>query len=350
MIENVFEFAGDLGIDIVKSSLQDLHNSRKIRKDIIDFAEHYQESFLKSDSFYNEIDYQGYLDYVRQTMLNEIKIYICTVDYKEAENLKQKILAKALTYEKKLCYQDGCILFITENCINIVKKYYVDKLDGNNQLLAHITVQTILETVVPKLDMMQEDINQIKDLMNRKIFTDNDMENGNSICLIYCKGDMDYTEEIKKSFVENSITYNECCYEDEYSENKDAISYLKENKILILFIGESFLKNIHCVYGLDEVTKNENAKEYIFPIIIDRSIFSERNRIERIAYWEFKENELRRSVEELEKVQHAHSLISENLVKYERTAQSIDEVIVWVSKHSYSTSDIKEIIKKKPLS
>lgn len=373
MIDKVIDFVGDIGMDIIKSTLQETHDLRKIRNDIINFVEGRHELFLEYDSDYNEIDYQGYLNYVRQDMLNEIKRYICTVDYKEAKDLKQTILAKALAYERKFCYQNGCILYITENCINIIKKYYEGKLDGNDQLLAHITVQTILETAVPKLDTMQEGLNQIKDILleqgkNRKEESSslhnkvteignllaNDgkkmaKENANGICLAYCESDVAYADELKRWFVSNSVSFNECCYIDEYSENEDAVSYLKKNNILILLVGESFLRNVHCVYGLAEATKNENAVEYIFPIVVERSIFSERNRIERIAYWETKENELRTSVEKLEKVQHAHKLVSENLVRYEKTAQSIDEFIAWILKHSYSVSKIGEIIKKKVL-
>lgn len=374
MVEKVIEFASDLGVDVVKDSLQKTHDSRKIRKDILNFVENRHDLILEYDSDYNEIDYQGYQNYVRQEMLDEIKRYICTVDYKEAEVLKQTILDKALSYENRFSYRAGCILFITENCINIVKAYYTGKLDGNDQLLSHITVQTILGTINPKLDTMQEDIGEIKDILNEqdkkrkdenltlynkvteignllvKDGIEKSSKNISGICLVYCKSDIIYTDEIKGWLESNSISFDEYCYIDEYSENEDVVSYLAQNKILILWIDESFLRNVHCVYGLTDETKNENAIEYIFPIIVDRSIFSEKNRTERIAYWETKENELRTSVEKLEKVQHAHKLVGENLVKYEKTAQSIDEFIVWVSRHSYSVDDIKEVIKKKVFS
>lgn len=369
MIDKIIDFASELGMDIVKSSLQKTHDSRKIRGDIIDFVESRHELFLMHDSGYYEIDYQGYLNYIRQDMLDEIKRYICTVDYKQAEDLKRTILGKASVYERKYCYQKGCILFITENCINIVKAYYIGKLDGNDQLLSHITVQTILGTIVPKLVTMQEDLEKIKDVLieqdeNRKeeslslynkvseissLLANDGEENANGICLAYCKSDMAYADELKRWFASNSVSFIECCYIDEYSENEDAVSYLKRNNILIFLVGESFLRNVRCVYGLAEATKNENAVGYIFPIIVEHSIFSDKNRTERIVYWELKENELRTSVEKLEKVQHAHKLVSENLVKYERTAQSIDEFIVWISKHSYSVGEVEEIIKKKIL-
>ena len=375
MIEKVIEFTGDLGMDIVKSSLQKTHDSRKIRNDIIAFVEDRYELISIHDSYYNEIDYQDYLNYVRHDMLDEIKKYICTVDYEVAEGLKQTILAKALSYEKKIGYQDGSILFITTNCINIVKAYYVEKLDGNDELLAHITVQTILGTIVPKLDTIQENVNQIKGILdeqnkNRKdenlllynkiteigsLLINDDKETFTSekvsgFCLAYCESDFAYASKLKTCFTNNSVSFNEICYLDEYSENEDVVDYvLKKNNILILLVGESFLRNVHCVYGLADIFKDEKATKYIFPFIVDRLIFSVENRTKRIAYWEAKENELRASVEKLEKVQHAHKLISENLVKYERTAQSIDEFIAWISKHSYSLEDIEEIIKKKVL-
>lgn len=377
MIDEIKEFTGDLGLDIVKSSLQTMHDSRKIRKDIVEFVKDKGEFALLDDSCYSEIDYQGYLNYIRGNMLEEIKQYICTVDYYEAESIKQTILAKALSYERNSHYSKGCLLAITKNCINIVKEYYIGKLDGNNQLLAHITVQTVLETIIPKIDIIDENVEEIKESLkeqekNRQadsssmikkvteiadMLTNNNEKNketfadiaARGVFLAYCEQDASYAAELKEWLDCNSVIYDEYCYTDEYGVEEDLVNYLGDKKIQILFIGESFLRNIHCVYGMSEMLKDGNYTDYICPIILERSIFSTVNRTERIGYWEAKEIELRAKIERLEKIQHAYNLVSEELVKYERTAQSIDEFIVWISKHSYSMSEIKEIIKKKDL-
>lgn len=353
MIEKVNEFTCDVGMEIVKSSLQKTHDSRKIRKDIIKFVEDRQELTLIQDNCFNEIDYQGYLDYIRTYMLDEIKEYICTVDYKRAEELKKTIMAKASSYERKSPYPDGSIQFITENCINIMKMYYEGKLDGNDKLLAHITVHSILNPIIPKLDKIDKKISEIKEIL-RKQDDDISSEDVNEIPirafhLIYCVQDIPYAEELKEWLERNSLEYDECCYEDENSAKEDAVNYLGKNKILILIVGESFLRNIHCVYGLAEIIKSENSMNYMLPVVIDNSILGELSRIQCIAYWEKRETELRTTLGNLEKVQHAYKLVSENLVKYERTAQAIDELLVWMSKHSYNMGEIKGAIKKKVL-
>lgn len=373
MIEKVTEFTGDLGIDIVKSSLQTMHDSRKIRNDIIEFVQD-REPALLNDSCYNEIDYQGYLNYIRENMLDEIKKYICTVDYYEAESIKQTILAKALSYERNSHYSEGCILFVTKNCIGIVKEYYKGKLDGENQLLAHITVQTILRTMIPKIDTIGENVEQIKkslkdqekkgqednayiskkvteiaDMLandrekNKETFANTDTT---GVFLVYCKQDVPYAAELKKWFDCNSVIYDEYCYIDEYLVEEDPINYWGNKKNLIFLIGEAFLRNIHCVYGMLELVKDGNYTDCICPVVVERSIFSTTNRTDRISYWEAREIELRTTIEKLEKIQHARNIVNEELVKYERTAQLIDEFIVWISKHSYSMSEVKEIIKK----
>lgn len=374
MIEKVKEFTGDLGIDIVKSSLQKMHDSRKIRNDIIEFVQD-RELALLDDSCYNEIDYQGYLNYIRENMLDEIKKYICTVDYYEAESIKQTILAEALSYERNSHYSEGCILFITKNCINIVKEYYKGKLDGENQLLAHITVQTVLGTIIPKIDTIGENVEEIKkslkdqekkrqednasiskkvteiaDMLandnekNKETFANTDTT---GVFLVYCKQDVPYAAELKEWFDCNSVIYDEYCYIDEYLVEEDSINYLGNKKNLIFLIGEAFLRNIHCVYGMLELVKDGSYTDCICPVVVERSIFSTANRTVRISYWETKEIELRTTIERLEKIQHARNIVNEELVKYERTAQLIDELIVWLSKHSYSMSEVKEIIKKK---
>lgn len=361
MIDKVKEFTGDLGMDIVKSSLQNAHDSRKIRNDIIEFVQDRQELSLVEGNSFNEIDFQGYLIYIRENMLNEIKKYICAVDYDEAEHIKQAIMAKASAYEKKSCYSSGSILYITENCINIIKTYYNGKLDGNNQLLAHITVQTIVgkmdENIGEIKEILKEQDKGRKELIDKVTKVGNMIQNSgknqnsggntNGFYLAYCEQAISYADELKEWFKSNSIGFDDCCYVDEYSINEDIVSQLRDNKILILLVEESFLRNIRCVYGLAEVVRQENVIEWIFPVIIDRSIFSERNRTERIVYWEEKERELRIDIEKVDRVQHVYSLVGENLVKYERTAQSIDEFIVWMARHAYTMSEIKEIVKKK---
>lgn len=166
MIEKLIELTTDLSLDIVKSSIKDMHDLRKIRNDIVEFVQARQELILIDDN--NEIDYQGYLDYIRTDMLDNIKWYICTVDYEEAKNIKRMILAKASVYERNKGYNGGSIQFITENCINVVKEYYKGKLDGNCQLLAHITVQSIVDSIVPKIDVIDGKVEKIENIVEKQ--------------------------------------------------------------------------------------------------------------------------------------------------------------------------------------
>ena len=301
MIEELKEFTGDLGIDIVKSSLQTMHDSRKIKNDIIEFIQD-REPTLLDDSCYNEIDYQGYLNYIRKNMLDEIKKYICTVDYYEAENIKQTILDKALSYEKNSHYSEGYILFITKNCIDIVKEYYKGKLDGENRLLAHITVQTVLGTIIPKIDIIGENVEEIKksfeehekkrqednSSISRKVTEIADMlANGGEkskktfastdttgVFLIYFEQDVSYAVELKECLDFNSVVYDEYCYIDEYLVEESFISFLGNKKNLIFLIGEAFLRNINCVYGMLELVKDSNYTDCICPVIVENSILA----------------------------------------------------------------------------
>lgn len=371
MIEKLTELATDLGLDIIRSNISDTHNLRMIKNEIFEFVKDRQEL----NSIYNDydIDYEGYLRYIRSEMIDEIKRYICTIDYEEAKNIKQIVLDKASSFEGQRGYCTGTIQFITENCINIIKEYYKGKLDGNYKLLAHITVQTIVDSIIPKINIIDGKVERIKDTLdeqeeNRKaddLMIYNELRNIHdmirksgktneetyirSFHLAYCEQDTSGVE-LRDWFDYNSIKYDICCYSDDPTQNEDVICRLDMNQALIVLIGEAFLRNIHCVYGLAEMIKNQSSSDRILPLIIDRSIFSIESRIQRIGYWETKETELRNTIDKLEKVQHAHNLISEELVKYERTAQSIDELIMWISNNSYTLETIKEIVKKKILS
>lgn len=138
------DFLSDLGLELFSDGLKNQMDELRIRKEIIEFVQNRQELTILRNSQLSDLDYEGYLEYIRNHMIDEMKEYVCTVDYEKSEKLKQMILEKALSFEKKEGYTEISIRFITENCIDILKSYYLSKLEVKDRVLAHMVVQTII--------------------------------------------------------------------------------------------------------------------------------------------------------------------------------------------------------------
>lgn len=365
MLDTIKDFTSNLGLEIIKSSLQETHDLAKIKNDLTAFVQNRQAISLNENGSFSEIDFSDYLAYIREDMLDDIKEYVCTVDYAKAERIKQSILAKASIYEKKRYHSNGSISYITENCINIIRTYYEGKLDGEYLLLAHITVQSIVKNVNQNTNenitavkaLLKEQDNSQQELIS-KIDSIHDMladpltapsESNNTIVfyLAYCRTSITYAQKLMEWLERNGIVYESCCYEDDYSLSETVVRHLTENQILILLVDESFMQNIRCISGLFEAATRQNSAEQIMPVIMDRSIFRPENRLSQTLYWEEKEKNLRTNIKRTDRIQHVHSLVSDTLIMYELAAQSIDDLNVWFNSHHYTSTDLKKAIKKK---
>ncbi len=369
IINNATGFISELGTDVIRSNLEEMHNEKQIRADIEQYIAVRQG---KEFSEGYTIDYERYLCYIRGNMINEIKAYIFTIDYEIAKRLESTILAKAEAYALNEHYSVSDIRTITQNCINIVKSYYEGKLDGNDKLLGHLTVQTILETISPQINDVSENVkeianevvsqgnqrsaeyvalqNKLEEIQSQLQQSENlcaDSEFGSSFMLVFCEEDSTFAEELKIWLNSKGVEYSEYCYKEDIN-NDDVIAILNENVLSILIVGKKFLKNVNCVYCLDQKLTSKNMESKIIPVVVDSSIFTHENRIKLISYWEQKEKELREMIAGLDRLQHAYKLIAEDLVKCERISQTIDELIDTISKKHYpiGINQAKEVLKK----
>lgn len=369
IISNAKNFISELGIDIFRDNLEEMHNVKLVKADIENYI------LTRQDKEFYEgytIDYKGYLSYIRNNMIDEIKNYIFTIDYDTAKSLEVTILAKAKNYAFTEGSSVKTIEMITQNCISIIKNYYEEKLDDDDRLLGHITVQTILEKISPQLievsnnverladavviqgeqrnseyNDVQNKLEQIHDQLKQRKNPYKSNEYNSSFMVVFCEEDQLYVDELETWFNSNDIEYSKHCCKKNISD--EAINSIDESVLLIFIVGKTFLENINCVYYLSQKMISDNNDSRIIPVVIDSTIFTHENRIKLILYWEHKEKELREMIKSLDRFQHAYELIAEDLVKCERISQIIDEVINKINKKNYpiGINQVKEVLKKK---
>lgn len=102
---------------------------------------------------------------------------------------------------------------------------------------------------------------------------------------------------------------------------------VRDSDYVIILISDSYLKSKNCMFEINNVMKNKNFKNKIFPILYDNiDIFSIEARLEFIQYWDSKIETLKRKLDSFNKIPGIESIINE-LKIYEEIRNNIDEFI-----------------------
>jgi len=71
---------------------------------------------------------------------------------------------------------------------------------------------------------------------------------------------------------------------------------IKYSDYAILIISDAYLKSVNCMYEIAQLMKDEQYKDRIFPVVLDKEIYQLNRRIDYIVYWEKKYDEVRENV------------------------------------------------------
>lgn len=105
---------------------------------------------------------------------------------------------------------------------------------------------------------------------------------------------------------------------------------IRETDYVILIISDSYLKSVNCMYEINELMKDENYKNRIFPLVLEESIYKLEGRIEYIVYWEKKYSETKEKIEQIKNMENT-SRVSEELHFIREISYSISEFLDIVS-------------------
>jgi tetratricopeptide (TPR) repeat protein len=164
MLAEIFAgIASEIGINVVKDKLTDAHNHQKIKESIEEFA----KANFHHTGLYDEINFDGLVNCLNDSLLKEIQLYIFDIENINYMDVILKDACNAANANNEQTKQ-GVKRFI-EDVLDIIKKYYSDKLDGKYKLLSNITRDNILKGLEPfkdellkKFDNMSKDISYIK--------------------------------------------------------------------------------------------------------------------------------------------------------------------------------------------
>lgn len=78
------------------------------------------------------------------------------------------------------------------------------------------------------------------------------------------------------------------------------MKYIDDADYAVLLISESYLKSPNCMYEVLEVMRNAKYREKIFPIVIERSIYTSIGRARYVRYWKAQFEALRSELAGLE--------------------------------------------------
>jgi len=143
------------------------------------------------------------------------------------------------------------------------------------------------------------------------------------IFLSYAWKDKDLADSIDTMFADAGITLIRDQRGIDYRGSiKEFMKQIRFNDYVILIISSDYLKSVNCMYEIAELTKDDNYKARILPIVKkDTGIFNQFGRNSYIIYWQDAYKELYDDSDMLEPLNRS-GIISE-LLRYERIMRDL---------------------------
>lgn len=203
--------------------------------------------------------------------------------------------------------------------------------DYRNQLYLLMSFYDLSQLELTK--DIEKEINIIKkedDILNNK---NEEMK----IFLSYTWDDEDLALSVEKKFEPLGIKIVRDKHDLHYRKSvKEFMKQIRVSDYVILIISEKYLQSSNCMFEIAELTKDENYRDRILPIIKeDARIFDVMDRTRYINYWQDKYKELESRAKTLEELNRG-KLIRE-LIQYERIKRDLLDFI-------YDISDMDGII------
>ena len=150
---------------------------------------------------------------------------------------------------------------------------------------------------IPAHDIVQELLNII---------------NSCTIFLSYSWKDEKLADEIEKAYKSTNIKIIRDKNTIEYwGSIRKYMKTINSTDYVILLISDSFLKSINCMYEINELLKNADYQNRIFPLVIEKSIYTIEGKIGYITYWEEKYNELNKAAKKIKNIENSSPILSD---------------------------------------
>lgn len=164
----------------------------------------------------------------------------------------------------------------------------------------------------------------------------------------YCQKDGQYADDIDAYFKDKSITIHRDIRDISiWKSIREFMKSIREMDYAILIITENYLKSFNCMFEVLEVMKERDYYNKLFPLVIDKKIYSATGRIEYITYWQDAFKQLKAEMTKIDDVLNAGSII-DDLKRTQNITQNIDEFLSAVADmNNPNESDIHAAIEKR---
>ena len=145
VISFVAESLAEIGIDIIKNRTQELVDKKKLQESLTEYIinqRKYNEICVTAE----EIDFQGLVEYIRSSLLDDINIRVFSPHSEERKAAKEKIISQAVIYSKANTEEaKQRIRNLISSCIDIIRGFYKNQFILKDYILASEMVDAVNE-------------------------------------------------------------------------------------------------------------------------------------------------------------------------------------------------------------
>lgn len=188
MIEVVSTFTdclASLAFEAGKERFDNKVDEKKLRSAFKSFIER-QTKYNETCAMAEEIDFEGLVEYLEQSFLDDVRNRAFAISRKEREEAYQNIMSAAKAYAKANSIPaERRVAKIVSNCINIIYHFYRSKKDYAESIIAMDTVDAITEIID---EAKAEIVSTVKENKGSPFSTENLLEEA-------CSGDIEVVSD-----------------------------------------------------------------------------------------------------------------------------------------------------------
>jgi hypothetical protein len=126
----------------------------------------------------------------------------------------------------------------------------------------------------------------------------------------------------------------------DWSSIRQFMESIREQDYSILIISQKYLESVNCMFEVMELIKDQKYQKKIFPIVVDKNIYSAKGKIAYIKYWENQCKELEDELKTI-KIENCAELALE-LRKRNKISSTISEFLDLVA--DMNNPDIENVV------
>lgn len=147
-IITVAEYVAVLGLDAVKERVHKKFDEKKLREELISYIER-QRKYNEMCSLAEEIDFQGLVEYIQDSLLDQTGVRIFDPNRKKRGQARQEIVDSAISFSQ--ANTDEAKYRVSKSisiCLDIIRGFYEEHhLSVKDYLLADMIVDAVVEEV-----------------------------------------------------------------------------------------------------------------------------------------------------------------------------------------------------------